>query len=146
MNRMMSGKYRQFLVHNPSPHSATYMRPWTGSALASEPMLDYRNKRQWFFSFTKMHLKISSPKMQPFCPGGDELMCSLQWRHNECYGVSNHQRLDHLLVCRLSGANQRQHQSSAPMAFVRGIHRWPVDSPHKRHVTRKMLPFDDVIM
>ena len=30
--------------------------------------------------------------------------------------------------------------------FVWGIHRRPVNSPHKRPVTRKMLPFDDVIM
>ena len=30
--------------------------------------------------------------------------------------------------------------------FVRGIHRWPVNSPHKGPVTRKMIPFDDVIM
>ena len=32
------------------------------------------------------------------------------------------------------------------MAFVRGIHRWPVNSPHKWPVTRKMISFDDVIM
>ena len=30
--------------------------------------------------------------------------------------------------------------------FVRGIHRWPVNSPHKWPVSRKMFPFDDVIM
>ena len=47
-------------------------------------------------------------------------------------------------VC--SGADQRKHQSSASLAFVRGIHRWPVDSPHKGPVTRKIFPFDDVIM
>ena len=45
-----------------------------------------------------------------------------------------------------SSADQRKHQSSASLAFVRGIHRWPVNSPHKWPVTRKMLPFDDVIM
>ena len=45
-----------------------------------------------------------------------------------------------------SGADQRRHQSSASLAFVRGIHRWPVNSPHKGPVTRKMFPFDDVIM
>ena len=45
-----------------------------------------------------------------------------------------------------SGADQRTHQSSALLAFVRGIHRWPVNSPHKGPVTRKMFPFDDVIM
>ena len=45
-----------------------------------------------------------------------------------------------------SGADQRKHQSSAQVAYVRGIHRWPVDSPHKGPVTWKMFPFDDVIM
>ena len=45
-----------------------------------------------------------------------------------------------------SRADQRKHQSSASLAFVRGIHRWPVNSPHKRPVNRKMFPFDDVIM
>ena len=47
-------------------------------------------------------------------------------------------------VC--SGADQRKHQSSAPLAFVRGIHRSPVNSPHQGPVTRKIFPFDDVIM
>ena len=45
-----------------------------------------------------------------------------------------------------SDADQRKHQSSASLAFVRGIHRWPVNSPHKGPVTRKMFPFDDIIM
>ena len=45
-----------------------------------------------------------------------------------------------------SGADQRKHQSSASLAFVRGIHRGPVNSLHERLVTRKMFPFDDVIM
>ena len=45
-----------------------------------------------------------------------------------------------------SDAHQRKHQSSASLAFVRGIHGWPVNSPHKWPVTRKMFPFDDVIM
>ena len=45
-----------------------------------------------------------------------------------------------------STANRRKHQSIASLAFVRGIHRWPVNSPHKRTVMLKILPFDDVIM
>ena len=47
-----------------------------------------------------------------------------------------------------SGAYQRKHQSSASLAFVRGIHRWPVNSPYKGPVTRQMshVSFDDVIM
>ena len=46
----------------------------------------------------------------------------------------------------LLGADQRKYQSSASLAFVRGIHRRPVNSPHKGPVTRKMFPLDDVIM
>ena len=45
-----------------------------------------------------------------------------------------------------SGADQRKHQSSASLDFVRGIHRWPMNSPHKGQLKRKMFPFDDVIM
>ena len=45
-----------------------------------------------------------------------------------------------------SGSDQRKHQSSASLAFVRGIHRSPVNSPHKWPVTRKIFPYDDVIM
>ena len=45
-----------------------------------------------------------------------------------------------------SGADQRKHQSSASLAFASGIHRCPANSPHKWPVTRKMWPFDDVIM
>ena len=45
-----------------------------------------------------------------------------------------------------SDAGRRKHQNSASLAFVRGIHRGPVNSPHKWPVTRKMFPFGDVIM
>ena len=65
---------------------------------------------------------------------------ALQWRHNERDCVSNHR----CVAC--SGADQMTHQSSASLAFVRGIYWWPVNVPHKRPVTRKMFRFDDVIM
>ena len=45
-----------------------------------------------------------------------------------------------------SGAYERKHQNTASLAFVRGIHRWPVNSSHKWPVTQKIFPFDDVIM
>ena len=48
------------------------------------------------------------------------------------------------IVC--SGVDQSKHQSSASLAFVQEIHRGPVNFPHKWPVTRKMFPFDDVIM
>ena len=56
--------------------------------------------------------------------------------------VSNHWRLVCPTAC--SGTDQRKHQSSASLASVRGIHRWPVNSLHKGPVTWKMFPFDDV--
>ena len=45
-----------------------------------------------------------------------------------------------------SSVDQRKHQSFVSLAFVRGIHRWPVNSTHKGPVTQKMFPFDGVIM
>ena len=47
-------------------------------------------------------------------------------------------------VC--SGADQRKYQIPAWLVFVRWIHRWPGNSPHKGTVTRQMFPIDDVIM
>ena len=53
-----------------------------------------------------------------------------------------------MIVCSTvySGADQRKHRSSASLAFVREIHRWSVNSPHKGPVTREMFPFDGVII
>ena len=81
------------------------------------------------------------PKIWKCCDGG---MSSLQWLHNEHDGLSNHRRVNCLLN-RLF-RHRSKYQKSAPLAFVRGIHRLPGDSPHKRPVTLKIFPFDDVIM
>ena len=45
-----------------------------------------------------------------------------------------------------TGQHQREHQSSELLALWEGNHQWPVDSPHKGTVTRKMFPFDDVVI
>ena len=50
---------------------------------------------------------------------------SLQWSHNERDSVSNTSPAVY------SGADHRKHQSSTSLAFVKGFHRWPVNSPHK---------------
>ena len=72
---------------------------------------------------------------------------TLQWRHHEHDSVSNHQPRDCIVYSSIYwGTYERKHQSSASLAFVRGIHRWPVNSSHKGPVTWKMSPFDDVIM
>ena len=69
----------------------------------------------------------------------------LKWRHNERDGFSGASVVCSA-VCLGADADQRKHQSSASLTFVRGIHRWPVDSLYKGPITRKMFPFDDVIM
>ena len=51
------------------------------------------------------------------------VVSSLQWHHNEHDGFSNHSVLIvYSTVC--SGTDQRNHQNSSSLAFVRGIHRW----------------------
>ena len=72
---------------------------------------------------------------------------TLQWRHNDMIAMAS--QITSLTIVYLivySGTDQRKHQSSASLAFVRGIHRGSVNSSHKGPVTRKMFPFDDVIM
>ena len=70
---------------------------------------------------------------------------SLQVRYNERHGVLNRQHLD-CLLSRLIRRTTNQITKLSFTGFVwRGIHRWPVDSPNKGPVTRKMFPFDDVI-
>ena len=77
----------------------------------------------------------------------DHRVCytSLQWRHNEPDGVSNHQPHDsllNLLFRRWSNKTSKLRVTG----LWRGIHWLPVISSRKGPITRKMLPFDDVIM
>ena len=70
---------------------------------------------------------------------------TLHWRHNDHDGVSNHQPHGCLLN-RLF--RRRSHKTSKlrVTGLCVGNSPGPVNSPHKRPVTRKMFPFDDVIM
>ena len=70
---------------------------------------------------------------------------TLQWRHNGRDGVSNHRRLDCLLN-RLSWRKSKKTWKVRVTGLCEGTSPWPVNSPHKGPVTRKMSPFDDVIM
>ena len=70
---------------------------------------------------------------------------SLQWRPNERWRLkSPAPRL--FTQPYIQTQMKEKNQSYASLAFVRGIHRWPMNSPHKGPVTPKMFPFDDVIM
>ena len=70
---------------------------------------------------------------------------SLHWRHNDNDGVSNHQPHGCLLI-RLSRRRSRKTSTLRVTGLCAGISPGPVNSPHKGPVTRKMFPFDDVIM
>ena len=92
--------------------------------------------------FARMQLRIWK------CLGviGNILRYILWWHHSDIIlGEITSQitifSIVYSTVC--SGVDQRKYQSSTSLAFVRGIHRWPVNFTHKGPVTRKMFPFDD---
>ena len=91
------------------------------------------NQRQWCNPSGRSDAERS---LEPGAQYSDVIMSAMATQITGVSTVSS-------VVC--SGAHQREHESSALLPSVRGIHRWPVDSPHKGPVTRKMLPFDDVI-
>ena len=70
---------------------------------------------------------------------------SLHWRHNDHDGVSNHQTHG-CLPKRLFRRRSKKTSKLRVTGLCVGNSPWPVNSPHKGPVTRKMFPFDDVIM
>ena len=72
-------------------------------------------------------------------------MNALPWRHNGHDSVSNHQPHDCLLN-RLFRRRSKKTSKLRVTGLCVGNSPGPVNSPHKGPVTRKMFPFDDVIM
>ena len=70
---------------------------------------------------------------------------TLEWRHNGLDSVSNHQP-HHCLLSRLFGRRSKKTSKLRVTGLCAGNSPGPVNSPHKWPVTRKMFPFDDVIM
>ena len=70
---------------------------------------------------------------------------SLRWRHNDHDSVSNHQPHGCLLNCLFRRRSQKTSKLRVTGLCV-GNSPGPVNCPHKGPVTRKMFPFDDVIM
>ena len=68
---------------------------------------------------------------------------SLQWRHNERDGISNHPR-DDCLLSRLFRCRSKKIEKIRVTGLCAG--KSPVNSPYKGSVTQKMSAFDDVIM
>ena len=82
------------------------------------------------------HLALNSRK---------PVVASLRWRHNDHAGVSNHQPHGCLLN-RLFRRRWKKTSKLRVTGLCAGNSPGPVNSPHKLPVTRKMFPFDDVIM
>ena len=104
--------------------------------------------RRWSLSSTSsVNIRAVTLTTFPFqwryyrkrCPG------PLHWRHNGHDSVSDHQHHDCLLN-RLFRRRSKKISKLRVTGLCAGIHRRPVNSPHKWPVTRKMFPFDDVIM
>ena len=98
----------------------------------------------------------------------------LQWRHNGLDGIANHPRFDcvlNRLITRRSKKASKLRindlcEGNSPVTddsphkeqitrkifpfdgviMLRIVYPWSLNSPHKGPVTRKMFPFDDVIM
>ena len=87
-------------------------------------------------------------RTEKICPAVSEIKFSAHHYNDVIVGTIASQITSLMIVYSTvySDADQRKHQSSASLAFVRGNHRGPVNSPHKWPVTRKMFPVDDVIM
>ena len=108
----------------------------------------WRNCGHW------LHQKLSKlqvPPVKKISSNDDNSVLVLGWQqhyNDVIMGVIASQITSLTIVYSTvySDADQRKHQSSASLAFVRGLHRGPENSPHKWPVTRKMFPFDDVIM
>ena len=73
------------------------------------------------------------------------ILRSLQWRHNDHDGVKNHHPHG-CLFSRLFRHRSKKTSKLCVTGLCAGNSPGPVNSPHKGPVTRKMFPFDDVIM
>ena len=122
--------------------------------LCSESSCDFAIKGLWNETLIRVHLYESISSMARVGPcslrEADSLFACTHRRHYTdvlmSQMASQITSLGSVYSTVYSCEDQRKHQSSSSLAFVRIIHRGPVNSPHKRSVTRKMLPFDDVIM
>ena len=114
----------------------------------SRSMMLYGVTRSQWVNQCMDHVWLQKTQSNPLT--GSRIICSKDAKHYNDVIMTTmaHQITSITVVCLTvySGTGQTKHQSFASLAFVRGIHRWPVNSPHKGPVTRKMFPFDDVIM
>ena len=80
---------------------------------------------------TYMEIRFSFCHHSFKCNPYNFIFLSLQWHPNEGNGVFKSPKNSIVYSAICSDTNQRKLQSSASLAFVRGIHWWPVNTPHK---------------
>ena len=128
-------------------HVCIWNRNGTGRKIAFEnDILEMTNISvwQWINTYAVLHVGTQlTPHYNQ--QSWSQILITLHWGHNR-HDASQITSLIIVYSTVYSGADERKQQSSASLAFVRGIDRWPVNSPQKWPVTRKMFPFDDVIM
>ena len=99
----------------------------------SDMSIDLRSTGSWLFFLNFRLVAISN------------FVRDIQWRHNDHDGVSNHQP-GGCLLNRLFRRRSKKTSKLRVTGLCVGKSPGPVNSPHKGPVTRKMFPFDDVIM
>ena len=125
----MNFRFSLFQKHSWSYVSIGVSRP-TGDNLYPEPKMTHFNKPLPI----RVRHALCQPRSANTMPNyGDVIMSVITSQINSLAIVYS---------TVYSAADQRKHQSSTSLAFVRGIHRGPVNSPHKWPVTRNMFPFD----
>ena len=99
-----------------------------------------------FLSLPRNH-HTHAPPQQPSClhppPDNTDKHC-LHSLHRNAEIIVVTSQWGNSCVC--FGSHQRKYKNPRNWPFERGIHRWPVDSPHKGPVTRKAFQCDDVSM
>ena len=131
--------------------AVVYISCWNNSRVVEDLWRHWiRTKYREWYLYAPGDLAIYAFRRNRKYPVPGYLRClRLQWHYNYVIMGAITSQITSLTIVYstvYSDADQRKHQSSASLAFVWGIHRWSVNSPHKWPVTRKMFPFDDVIM
>ena len=121
------------MVHHAPRHVRNEYKS-QANAIKSTAIINHTN------NFVQSHHTISVTTMLSRLP-----FMSLQWRHNDHDDVSNHQPHGCLLN-RLFGRRSKKTSKLRVTGLCVGNSPGPVNSPHKGPVTRKMFPFDDVII
>ena len=146
-NLLQTFPCRMVNVDAPSTNLKINLRSTSSIVRGADPIRFVGRGGRWLKHYEQQQAVVAGNRLigPLHSPNLAAVGLSLQWRHIERYGVSNHQRLHCLLSCWFRRRSTKTSKLRVTDLCV-GIHRWPVISRHKKPVTRKMFPFDDVII